>query len=191
MLATNTYGGGIDQTAVIGHAPEDRTWTPDQPTYAPVIHPTARIEAYATIDAGMVRNTTIGARTWVMKHVHVGHDVLIGEDCELSPGCVIGGHVTIGNGVRVGMGAVVTPYVTIGDGAKVGAGALISHDVPAGEFWAVKTAGRVLVPKTEKPKAKTVCSKCGHDIGTHAMGDAYVPGTSWARCEGYFTSTAA
>ena len=28
MTATNTYGGGIDQTAIIGHAPELRDWTP-------------------------------------------------------------------------------------------------------------------------------------------------------------------
>ena len=49
-MVTNTCGGGIDQTAVIGHAPESREWAPGDPSFAPEIDKTARIEAYVTID---------------------------------------------------------------------------------------------------------------------------------------------
>jgi len=128
-MTTNTHGGGIDQSAVIGHAPESREWHPGDPAHAPIIHKTARIEAFVSVDAGLWGPTVIGARTWLMKHVHVGHDVAICEDCELSPGVVVGGHAVIGNKVRVGIGAVIRPFVNIGDGARIGMGAVVVKDV--------------------------------------------------------------
>jgi acyl-[acyl carrier protein]--UDP-N-acetylglucosamine O-acyltransferase len=132
QIATNTCGGGIDQTAVIGHAPESRRWFKGDTAYQPVIMPTARIEAFVTVDAGTNEVTRIGERTWLMKHVHVGHDVQIGDDCELSPGVIVGGHARIGNGVLIGIGALIRPRVTIGDGARIGMGAVVVKDVPAG-----------------------------------------------------------
>lgn len=132
--ATSTYGGGVDQTAIIGHAPESREWTPDQPTSDPELGDGARIEPYVTIDAGLIGHpsTRIGERTWLMKGCHVGHNAHIGDDCELAPHCVVGGHVRIGDGVRVGIGAIFKPFVTVGDGARVGAGAVVVKDVPPG-----------------------------------------------------------
>jgi acetyltransferase-like isoleucine patch superfamily enzyme len=82
----HTYSGGRDQTAVIGHAPEDRNWKPGDRAHKPFICSGARIEAYVTVDAGTKRATHIGRRTWLMKHVHVGHDAHIGQDCEIAPG---------------------------------------------------------------------------------------------------------
>src|ERR1017187_6683546 len=102
---TNTYGGGVDQTAVIGHAPESRDWKPGDQALAPIIYPTARIEAFVTVDAGLKTPTFIGARAWLMKAGHVGHDAVIGTDVELAPHCSVGGHVIIGPGVHVGQGA--------------------------------------------------------------------------------------
>lgn len=134
--ATNTYGGGIDQTAVIGHAPESREWHPGLPTYGVGLGEGVRVEAFATIDAGLKNMTTVGARTWVFKHSHVGHDAQIGEDCELSTGCIIGGHCEIGNGVRVGIGAVLRPFVKVGDGARIGCGAVVVKNVAAGDVVA-------------------------------------------------------
>jgi UDP-N-acetylglucosamine acyltransferase len=133
--STHTFGGRVDQTAVIGHAPEHRDWRPGQPAIRPVLGDGVRVEAFVTIDAGMERATTIGARTWLMKACHLGHDVVVGEDCEFAPHCSIGGHVTIGDRVRFGMGVLVKPYVTIGDGARLGMGAVVLRDVPPGEVW--------------------------------------------------------
>lgn len=133
--ATNTYGGGVDQTAVIGHAPESRDWHPGDPAYRPIVARSARIEAFVTIDSGLWAPTRIGERTWLMKHVHVGHDAVIGSDCELAPGCVVGGHVVIGNKVRVGVGAMFRPFVKVGDGARIGMGAVVVKDVPPHTLW--------------------------------------------------------
>lgn len=129
---TNTYGGGVDQTAIIGHAPESREWTPDMPAYAPVLEGGVRIEAFVTVDAGTKQATWIGARTWLMKHSHVGHDAVVGPDCEIAPGVVIGGHCFIGPGVRIGINACVKPFVNVGRGARIGAGAVVVKDVLPG-----------------------------------------------------------
>jgi hypothetical protein len=119
-MATNTFGGGRDLTAVIGHAPEMRDWRPGDRAVTPHIDPTARIEAFVTIDAGAEAATFIGPRVWLMKHVHVGHDAVIGEGTELAPHCCVGGFVVIGCNVKVGQGALFKPEITVGDGAVIG-----------------------------------------------------------------------
>jgi UDP-3-O-[3-hydroxymyristoyl] glucosamine N-acyltransferase len=132
----------IDQTAVIGHPPEDRSWTPGQPGVAPVLGPDVRIEALVSIDAGTERATRVG-NSWLMKHVHVGHDAIIGDGCEFAPGTVICGWAEIGDDVKMGVNVSVLPYRKVGKGARIGAGSVITKDVPAGEVW-VGNPGRKL-----------------------------------------------
>jgi acyl-[acyl carrier protein]--UDP-N-acetylglucosamine O-acyltransferase len=129
-------GGGsvISPHALIGERPEMRGF--DGPGIAPAIAADARIEAFVTVDAGVGRATAVGARTWLMKKVHVGHDTVIGADCEIAPLTSIAGHCTIGDRVRIGIGVSIRPYITIGDGARIGAGAAVVKDVPPGEVWA-------------------------------------------------------
>ncbi len=99
-----------------------------------------------SLDAGVTRATQMGSRSWLMKSVHVGHDVVIGEDCEIAPMSAIAGHCTIGDRVRMGVGVIIRPYITVGDGARLGAGAVVISDVPAGEVW-VGNPARPLPPK--------------------------------------------
>ena len=119
----------IHPLALIGDPPESRTHS--GPGIPPKIRIGARIEAFASIDAGTERATHFG-RSWAFKHSHIGHDAIIGDDCEIATGAIIGGFVEIGNGVRVGLGAVIRPRVKIGDGARIGMGAVVVKDVPAG-----------------------------------------------------------
>ena len=143
MSHFTSHGGGIDQSAVIGHPPESRDWKPGDPAYEPEIHPTARIEAFVSVDAGLKAPTQIGAHTWLLKHVHVGHDASVGADCELSPGTVLGGHVVVGDGVRFGVNSCVKPFVKISDGARIGCGSVVISDIPAGEVWAGNPARKL------------------------------------------------
>jgi acyl-[acyl carrier protein]--UDP-N-acetylglucosamine O-acyltransferase len=142
--------GGISPLAVIGQPPEHRDhracMTRDQFLANPVmvtIAPTALVEALVTVDAGIARPTRIGARSWLMKHVHVGHDAIVGDDCELAPHACVGGHAELGNGVRLGMHAVIKPFVKVGAGARIGACAFVNRDVPPGETWAGVPARRI------------------------------------------------
>jgi UDP-N-acetylglucosamine acyltransferase len=141
----------IQMPVVIGEPPEHRDWKPGDPTFYPEIDKTARIGCFTTVDAGMFEPTRIGARTWVMKQVHVGHDAQIGADCEIAPQTSVGGHVVIGDGVRIGQGAVFRPFVKVGDGARIGCGSVVVKDVPAGEVWAGNPARPIRSPQNAAP----------------------------------------
>lgn len=140
----------IHPQALIGEPPQHREWPARARPLWPVIDVTARVEAFAQVDAGMFRATTIGAQTWLMKMVHVGHDTIIGADCELAPGTVICGECEIGDRVRLGVNSCVIPRVKIGDGARIGAGAVVTHDVPAGEVWVGNPAEEISVAKARR-----------------------------------------
>lgn len=126
----------IHHTALIGEPPEHREHRHSTKThFYPDISPTATIEAFVTVDAGVLRPTKVGHRSWLMKKVHVGHCAEIGDDCEIAPLASIGGECELGHRVKVGQGAVFKPRVKVGNDAVIGAGAVVVKDVPAGETW--------------------------------------------------------
>lgn len=84
---------------------------------------------YAVLTARL----TVGNGTLVHIHVSIHHDVVIGNFCELSPGCRILGNVKLGDEVRIGAGAVLLPGIRVGSGAVVGAGAVVTRNVNDGE----------------------------------------------------------
>lgn len=127
---------GVHPWALIGAPPEHREWLVGQKTFEPVISELALVDAFCTVDAGHESPTVIGDRTWLQKRVHVGHDSVIGADCEICVGVVLGGHVEIGDGVKVGGNTWVKPRVRIGEGAIIGGGSVVTKDVPAHEVWA-------------------------------------------------------
>lgn len=134
--------GYIDHRAAIGMPPEHRDYRwryLDEPRppgiltyFHPDIHPTAIVEAFASVDSGLTTATTIGRQAFVMKHAHVGHDAQVGAYVNLAPGCVLGGFVVVGDFTRIGIGAVVRPRVQIGERCVIGAGAVVVKDVPDG-----------------------------------------------------------
>lgn len=143
----------IHPTALIGEPPEARgvDQRASLQAYPPIVCDDASIGAFVTIDAGTEKHTRVGCRTFLMKHVHIGHDAWIGDDCELAPGVVICGFAIIGERVKIGVNACVLPYVTIGCGAVIGAGAVVTSEVPPHQCY-VGNPARLIGPKRGRLK---------------------------------------
>jgi UDP-3-O-[3-hydroxymyristoyl] glucosamine N-acyltransferase len=97
-----------------------------------------------TVDAGTLRPTRVRRGAKLDAHVHVGHNVDIGEGAMIAAQCGFAGSVTIGRGVLVGGQAGVADNVTVGDGARIAAKSGVIGDVPAGAV----VAGYPAVPRT-------------------------------------------
>jgi UDP-3-O-[3-hydroxymyristoyl] glucosamine N-acyltransferase len=89
-----------------------------------------------TIDAGTLNATRIGDRTKLDAHVHVAHNVVIGNDCYVAAQAGFAGSVVLGDGVLVGGQAGIADHCTIGDGARIMAQAGVIGDVPPGAEYA-------------------------------------------------------
>ena len=86
--------------------------------------------ANSSIARGSLSDTVIGDGTKLDALVHVAHNVIIGRNCELTAGTVIGGSTTIGDTCWTGLNSTLKNKIKIGNKVIVGAGALVIHDVP-------------------------------------------------------------
>jgi len=74
--------------------------------------------------------TRIGDDNLLMGYVHLGHDVIIGNNCILANGATLAGHVELGNYVVVGGLTPIHQFVHIGDYAMIGGASALAQDVP-------------------------------------------------------------
>jgi serine O-acetyltransferase len=96
--------------------------------------------ALATIISGihLPRGARIGGglRIWHFGGIILNAHVVMGENCTLRPGVVIGilhsddDVPVIGNNVDIGVGAKILGAIHIGDNVKIGANAVVITDVP-------------------------------------------------------------
>lgn len=84
------------------------------------------IMANATISNG----SHLGKGTLINTDVLVGHDVKIGDYCDISPGAKLTGHCKIGDYVSVATGACILPKVNVGKNSFIGAGSIVTTDIP-------------------------------------------------------------
>jgi len=74
--------------------------------------------------------TQIGNGNLFMGYVHLGHDVIIGDNCILANGATLAGHVELGNHVVIGGLTPVHQFVHIGDFAMIGGASALAQDIP-------------------------------------------------------------
>ncbi len=74
--------------------------------------------------------TKIGNNNLFMGYVHLGHDVIIGDNCILANAATLAGHVEMGNYAVIGGMTPIHQFVKIGDFAMVGGASALSQDVP-------------------------------------------------------------
>lgn len=86
----------------------------------------------ATIDCGTIRDTVVGDGTKLDNLVHLGHNVVIGQNCLICGQVGIAGSAVIGNNVVLGGQCGVNDNIFIGDGVIAGGGTKLMSNVPAG-----------------------------------------------------------
>jgi UDP-3-O-[3-hydroxymyristoyl] glucosamine N-acyltransferase len=94
-----------------------------------------------TIDRGVTDSTRIGHRTVLDNHVHIGHDVMIGEQCLFAAQVGIAGACTIGDRVTAWGQAGFSSGLKIGEGATILAQSGVAEDVPPGQTYFGTPAG--------------------------------------------------
>src|SRR5918999_282395 len=95
-----------------------------------VIGNNVEICANSSIARGSLSDTVIGDGIKLDALVHVAHNVVIGRNCELTAGTIIGGSTTIGDTSWMGLNCTLKNKIKIGNKVIVGAGAGVIHDVP-------------------------------------------------------------
>lgn len=84
----------------------------------------------ATVDAGTLSATVLRRGVRLDAHVHVGHNVEVGDGTMVAAQSGFAGSVKIGAGVRIGGQAGIADHVRVGDGARIAAKAGVIGDVP-------------------------------------------------------------
>lgn len=122
----------IEAYVTIGFPPEDNKC--DRKEYGTVtIGKNCIIHKHANIDSGSKGGDTfIGDNTRIMAHSHVGHDVVIGNGCTLSSGCIIGGHTKINDNVNIGLNVSTHQRTHIKSGSIIGAQGFAKGELEGG-----------------------------------------------------------
>jgi UDP-N-acetylglucosamine acyltransferase len=74
--------------------------------------------------------TKVGNGNLLMGYVHLGHDVILGDNCILANCATLAGHVELGNHVVIGGLTPVHQFVHIGDFAMIGGASALAQDIP-------------------------------------------------------------
>ena len=86
----------------------------------------ARLTGLVTVDSGVNGPTIVGKDCYLMKHSHVGHDVMMGDNVTVSCGAKIGGHAEIGDRCNIGLNACIHQKVKVPPGCMIGMGAVVT-----------------------------------------------------------------
>lgn len=109
----------IGPFCIIGAVPESKKGYPNL-NEGVIIEEGAVLHGHNTVDGGTEYPTIVGARTWLMKGVHIGHDACIGEDNTIACHALIGGFVDTSEYVNIGLGAAIHQRVQIPKGVMIG-----------------------------------------------------------------------
>lgn len=104
--------------------------------FATIIHPTMHISEFAEIGEGCIlgprgslsTNTKIGDFCYMQGSI-VGHDVTVGNFCDMAYNAFMGGFSSMGNYSYMGVHSVLVPRKKIGNNAYVGAGSVVVKNV--------------------------------------------------------------
>ena len=117
--------------ATVGSIPQDLKYAGERVEL--IIGDYNRIREYTLINPGTIGGgsvTKIGSQNLLMGYVHLGHDVIMGDNCILANGATLAGHVELGNNVVIGGLTPIHQFVHIGDYAMIAGASALSQDIP-------------------------------------------------------------
>lgn len=100
------------------------------------IRDNVEICANSSIARGSLSDTIIGEGTKVDALVHIAHNVLIGRNCELTAGTIIGGSTIIGNMCWTGLNSTLNDNIMIGNNVIIAAAAMVIANIEDGDIVA-------------------------------------------------------
>jgi UDP-N-acetylglucosamine acyltransferase len=117
--------------AVIGSIPQDLKYRGEEVEL--IIGEDNRIREFTLLNPGTQGGggvTKIGNNNLLMGYVHIGHDVIMGDNCILANGATLAGHVELGDRVVIGGLTPIHQFVHIGDYAMIAGASALSQDIP-------------------------------------------------------------
>jgi UDP-3-O-[3-hydroxymyristoyl] glucosamine N-acyltransferase len=134
-----------------------------------VLEDDVEVGANTTIDRGALEQTRIGRGTKLDNLVHIGHNVIVGQDVVIAAQTGISGSSTIGDHAIVGGQVGIGDHASVGAGAILGSGSgVLSHKKLEGTgtvFW-----GRPARPLRQYLKELATLAKLAHK-GDSRAGD--------------------
>jgi UDP-3-O-[3-hydroxymyristoyl] glucosamine N-acyltransferase len=94
------------------------------------------IFANCSIARGSLSDTIIGDGSKLDALVHIAHNVVVGRNCVLTAGTIIGGSTIVGDMCWTGLNSTLKNKIKLGNNVIVGSGASVIHDVPDGDIVA-------------------------------------------------------
>ncbi|MDD3854129.1 MAG: acyl-ACP--UDP-N-acetylglucosamine O-acyltransferase [Sulfurimonas sp.] len=117
--------------AVIGSAPQDLKFAGEDVEL--IIGDNNKIREFTLFNPGTKGGggkTIIGSHNLFMGYVHIGHDVIIGNNCILANAATLAGHVEMGDYAVIGGMTPIHQFVHIGEYAMVAGASALAQDVP-------------------------------------------------------------
>lgn len=118
--------------AVLGELSQDMTAKPDDATRV-VIGDRNTIREYVTIQRGTLKQqglTQVGDDNWIMAHVHIAHDCIVGSHTIMANNVALSGHIVIGDWAVLGGYTLIHQFCRLGAHCFTGGGAVLRRDVP-------------------------------------------------------------
>jgi sugar O-acyltransferase (sialic acid O-acetyltransferase NeuD family) len=78
----------------------------------------------------ITNDISLGKGCLINLNCTIGHDSIIGDFVEMSPGVHVSGHCNIGSYCNIGSNSTILPKVSLGKNVIVGAGSVVIKDVP-------------------------------------------------------------
>jgi UDP-N-acetylglucosamine acyltransferase len=115
----------------IGEANQDKKYK-GEPTTC-VIGERNTIREYVSINRGTTQDlgeTRVGHDNWLMAHVHVAHDCIVGNNTVFANHATLAGHVQVGDHTVLGGFVGVHQFCKVGAHVMAGVSSVVLQDVP-------------------------------------------------------------